>query len=503
LRQGVSRLPRRIQRSQGRTAATRNTAIYVQSRCNTSYEKNDDSSFSSDINKTQANMANVFGCSDEMAQHIRTCKTGVDHNGGENDDSDKGEEITMEEHAKDTGFMISFLGTGGGIPSTRRLTSATLLRLGGTSFLFDAGEGVQRQIMYTRASVGQIEKIFITHMHADHVLGLTGLLLSLRLSLQNQKNSNKVIAVYGPAGIYNFIASNLALTQSSFNGVTVIVYELTGGDEERAMGPRGKQWAIPRDKQHRRRNEPYRDIFRDWYPEFNNRFLVRKTISRGEDGIWRIPTVPESPTSSRQKSYNIAAAEVRHLRGVQTFGFTVQEPEPPKTIDPVKATKLGIKPGPKYRQLKNGVPVMSDDGTTEIHPESVVCGTTSKARKLALIGDNCGLSPAMMQLSSDCDVLVHEATVSEENMSETAKRGHSSAEMAGQVAKSVNADVLVLNHISPRVGGQDNIEDLAARAKETCDPSTRVVVSHDFMELLVPRQGFEFDSSNEDNVAIV
>jgi len=267
---------------------------------------------------------------------------------------------------------------------------------------------------------------------------------------------------------------------------------LTGGVEESAMGPRGKQWAV---EKQRGRNAHRRDIFRDWYPEFNNRFLVRKRIPRGEDGIWIIPTAADSPGSSRPKSYIISAAEVRHVRGVQTFGFTVQEPDPPKTIDPVKATKLGIKPGPKYRELKNGNAVMSDDGTTEIQPESVVCGTTSKARKLALIGDNCGLSPAMMHLASDCDVLIHEATISERNMSEAAKRGHASAEMAGHVSKSVNADVLVLNHISPEIGGQGDVVELAARAEETCGKSTKVVVSHDFMELLVPRLGFEFEDS--------
>ena len=52
------------------------------------------------------------------------------------------------------------------------MTSSPLLQLGGLSYLFDAGEGFQRQLQFTRANFRDITKVFISHMHGDHVLGL-------------------------------------------------------------------------------------------------------------------------------------------------------------------------------------------------------------------------------------------------------------------------------------------------------------------------------------------
>jgi ribonuclease BN (tRNA processing enzyme) len=76
--------------------------------------------------------------------------------------------------------------------------------------LFDAGEGVQRQMTFTRAKPSHIERIFITHLHGDHIFGLPGFLLGLQLSvmsmqgdgkLSNKKKKiiqNHVVKIYGP-----------------------------------------------------------------------------------------------------------------------------------------------------------------------------------------------------------------------------------------------------------------------------------------------------------------
>ena len=112
---------------------------------------------------------------------------------------------------------------------------------------------------------------------------------------------------------------------------------------------------------------------------------------------------------------NITAAEVTHLETLQTFGYVVSEPEPSQRIDVDKATKLGVAPGRKYRKLKNGVSVMSDNGIREVKPEQVLAGANRKIRKLAYIGDNCGLSSAMTELCMNTDVLVHEAVSSVES----------------------------------------------------------------------------------------
>ena len=72
-------------------------------------------------------------------------------------------------------LSVVFLGTGGSVPSARRATACVLIRAGGSRILIDAGEGAQRQMIASTGLV-QVDDIYITHFHADHYLGLPGLL---------------------------------------------------------------------------------------------------------------------------------------------------------------------------------------------------------------------------------------------------------------------------------------------------------------------------------------
>jgi len=105
---------------------------------------------------------------------------------------------------------ITFLGTSSGVPSLTRNVSSLALKLSQSSevWLFDCGEGTQHQIMKSNIKSSQIKKIFITHMHGDHIYGLPGLLATLGLS----GNSNG-IEIYGPSELRSFINSSL---KSSF-----------------------------------------------------------------------------------------------------------------------------------------------------------------------------------------------------------------------------------------------------------------------------------------------
>lgn len=69
---------------------------------------------------------------------------------------------------------VTFLGTSGAIPSAERNTSATLVRRSGERFLFDCGEGTQRQMMRYQTGF-DVSHVFLTHLHGDHILGLPGL----------------------------------------------------------------------------------------------------------------------------------------------------------------------------------------------------------------------------------------------------------------------------------------------------------------------------------------
>ncbi len=101
---------------------------------------------------------------------------------------------------------ITFLGTSSGVPTLTRNVSSLALKLSQTAevWLFDCGEGTQHQLMKSCIKSSQIKKIFITHMHGDHIYGLPGLLATLGLS----GNSNG-IEIYGPSELKSFVISAL------------------------------------------------------------------------------------------------------------------------------------------------------------------------------------------------------------------------------------------------------------------------------------------------------
>lgn len=103
-----------------------------------------------------------------------------------------------------------FLGTGAGMPAKARNVSSIALQLleeRKSVWLFDCGEATQHQILHTSVKPGKIEKIFITHLHGDHIFGLPGLLSSR--SFQDGKN---MLTLYGPKGIEEYVMTSLKIS---------------------------------------------------------------------------------------------------------------------------------------------------------------------------------------------------------------------------------------------------------------------------------------------------
>ena len=119
---------------------------------------------------------------------------------------------------------LVFLGTSGSMPTAQRAPAALLLRRSGERLLFDCGEGTQRQLL--RSSVGLIDlrEIFLTHYHADHYLGLPGMLKTFAL-----RGREVPITIYGPPGLRDlFDALRRIFGKLSY---TVELKELRPGDE--------------------------------------------------------------------------------------------------------------------------------------------------------------------------------------------------------------------------------------------------------------------------------
>jgi ribonuclease Z len=290
---------------------------------------------------------------------------------------------------------VLFLGTAGSSPSPRRGLPATLVRRGGDRLLFDCGEGTQRQLMQSVRLV-ELEELFITHFHADHVLGLPGMLKTFGL-----RQRERDLVVYGPRGL-----------RRVFDLLSPVIGRL-----------------------------PFRVELKELEP---NDELVR-------DG------------------YRLAAFEVDH--GGPGLGWALVEDPRPGEFDPVRATELGVTPGPDFGRLQQGEEVNG------VRPEQVM-GETRRGRKIVLTGDTAPCDMTRL-VAWEADLLIHEATFLEEDSERAAETRHSTAAQAGELAAAANVRMLALTHISPRyAGGQ--VRD------EARDRFDNVIVPRDFDRVEIP-----------------
>ena len=97
---------------------------------------------------------------------------------------------------------VVFLGTSGSTPTAQRALAATLVRRGGERLLFDCAEGTQRQLLRCDVGLVELEEIFLTHFHADHYLGLPGMLKTYSL-----RGRELPLTIYGPRGLRRLLTT--------------------------------------------------------------------------------------------------------------------------------------------------------------------------------------------------------------------------------------------------------------------------------------------------------
>lgn len=125
-------------------------------------------------------------------------------------------------------MQLTFLGTSAGVPTRTRNVTAMLLNLQHPTqpglWLFDCGEGTQHQLLDTAFHPGKIERIFISHLHGDHLFGLPGLICS-----RSMAGSAQPLTIYGPKGIAEFVETALRLS-GSWTDFPLEVIEITAGE---------------------------------------------------------------------------------------------------------------------------------------------------------------------------------------------------------------------------------------------------------------------------------
>ena len=132
---------------------------------------------------------------------------------------------------------IVFLGTAGSMPTAQRAPAALLVRRGGERLLFDCAEGTQRQLL--RSSVGLVElpEVFVTHFHADHVLGLPGMFKTFAL-----RGRGLPLDVYGPRGLVGLLGSlKRVVGKLTYE---LVLHELAPGDVLERDGYRLATFAV-------------------------------------------------------------------------------------------------------------------------------------------------------------------------------------------------------------------------------------------------------------------
>lgn len=121
-------------------------------------------------------------------------------------------------------LRVVFLGTAGSVPTTQRSLPAVAVQRKGELLLFDCGEGLQRQMIRTKIGFHRKTKVFITHLHGDHVLGLPGLFQTMSLLDRERK-----LEVFGPSGIKAFVEATQQTVQFTLTfPIEVIEIEKAG-----------------------------------------------------------------------------------------------------------------------------------------------------------------------------------------------------------------------------------------------------------------------------------
>lgn len=186
----------------------------------------------------------------------------------------------------------------------------------------------------------------------------------------------------------------------------------------------------------------------------------------------------EAGAEVKRKDHDIRAFGVDHRNGA-ALGFALVEHERRGRFDPDHARALGIPEGPLWGRIHKGEDVTLDDGRVVRHAELV--GPTRAGRTVVITGDTRPCK-ATIDAAMGADLLVHEATFSDEDAARAVETAHSTAREAAQVARMAGVRMLALTHFSARFSRDPS--DLGREARE--EFSGEVVLAKDGLEIEIP-----------------
>jgi len=298
-------------------------------------------------------------------------------------------------------LRVTFLGTAASRPTVGRNVSAVLVNRAGHLMLFDCGEGTQRQMMRFGTGFG-VREIFFSHLHGDHILGVTGLLRTM--ALQGREDP---ISLWAPSG------GAATLDQAVHLGVERI---------------------------------PFPVEIMELAPE----------------------------TRLARSGFDVLAFPTKH--GAPSLGYALLEHPRLGRFEPVRARELGVPEGHMFGMLHRGEPVEIEGRT--ISPSEVV-GPPRPGRAVVYTGDTRPCRRTV-EAATGADLLIHEATFTEDERTRARATFHSTAREAGRVARDAGVRRLVLTHISARYA-----EDPRALEREARKLFPATTVAYDGLEIEV------------------
>jgi ribonuclease Z len=178
----------------------------------------------------------------------------------------------------------------------------------------------------------------------------------------------------------------------------------------------------------------------------------------------------------RRDGYTVSAVPVRHR--TTAFGYAIVEDERPGRFDAGLAEARGVTPGPDFGRLQRGETVAG------VRPDEVI-GPARPGRKVVLSGDTAPCE-TLRVAAHGADLLVHEATFTEEERDRARETGHSTAHQAALLAEEAEVRLLALTHLSTRYGGPEIRDEARATFADTIVPRDFDVVELPFAEKGAP-----------------
>lgn len=296
-------------------------------------------------------------------------------------------------------FNITFLGTASMQPTKERNLSSVLVTNGKENILVDCGEGTQRQMKIAGLKPTKITKILISHWHADHVLGLGGLIRYLGV---NQFDG--VLEIYGPKGIKNYF--NNILNSSIYNDL--IKYKLIE--------------------------------LKDGILFDNGDFIVR-------------------------------AYKLNHT--AECFGFSFKENDKRK-INIKYLKEFDLKQHPILGNLQKGKDIIWKGKKIKARDATLLV----KGSKVSFVLDTAYCETAI-KLAKNSDILISEATYSDEHSDKAEMYKHLTSKQAAVIAKKSKSKNLILTHFSQRY------KDTYILLKDARKIFKNVKISKDFMNIKI------------------